>query len=165
MKRRKAGTTGKLQLCGLSGPISILSIASYPLVTIANMTAATVTGTLALVLLGVATAPSQAFLAGGLCPRPGQVAARPHGTSDSGVRTLAVASQQTPQALPTVKVKEDDNPQGRRWINEVKTGDKVIGYVADTTNFAAFVDVGVVRRGAQVRIGCCPLYAASTDCT
>lgn len=38
----------------------------------------------------------------------------------------------------------------QRWINEVKAGDKIIGYVKDTTNFAAFVDVGVVRRGAKV---------------
>lgn len=119
------------------------------------MTAATVTGSLALLLLGVVTAPSQAFLANGLCPRSGKVAARPRGTGDGAVRSLAVADQQTPQALPTAKVKEADNPQGRRWINEVKTGDKVIGYVADTTNFAAFVDVGVVRRGTQVRTGCC----------
>lgn len=39
---------------------------------------------------------------------------------------------------------------GRRWINEMKAGDKVIGYVADTTKFAAFVDCSVVRRGAKV---------------
>lgn len=39
---------------------------------------------------------------------------------------------------------------GRRWIKEMKAGDKVIGYVADTTNFAAFVDCSVVRRGAKV---------------
>lgn len=38
----------------------------------------------------------------------------------------------------------------RRWIRDVKTGDKVIGYVADTTGFAAFVDVGVVRHGSKV---------------
>lgn len=40
---------------------------------------------------------------------------------------------------------------GRRWIKEMKAGDKVIGYVADTTKFAAFVDCSVVRRGAKVR--------------
>lgn len=41
---------------------------------------------------------------------------------------------------------------GRRWIKELKTGDKVIGYVADTTNFAAFVDCNVVRQGAKVGV-------------
>lgn len=39
---------------------------------------------------------------------------------------------------------------GQRWIKDMKAGQKVIGYVADTTNFAAFVDVGVVRQGAKV---------------
>lgn len=39
---------------------------------------------------------------------------------------------------------------GRRWIKEMKAGDKVIGYVADTTKFAAFVDCSVVRQGAKV---------------
>lgn len=38
----------------------------------------------------------------------------------------------------------------QRWIKDMKAGQKVIGYVADTTNFAAFVDVGVVRQGAKV---------------
>ena len=33
----------------------------------------------------------------------------------------------------------------------MKAGQKVIGYVSDTTDFAAFVDVGVVRRGSKVR--------------
>ena len=32
----------------------------------------------------------------------------------------------------------------------MKAGQKVIGYVSDTTDFAAFVDVGVVRQGAKV---------------
>lgn len=41
---------------------------------------------------------------------------------------------------------------GRRWIKELKTGDKVIGYVADTTNFAAFVDCSVVRQGSKVGV-------------
>ncbi|CAN0128831.1 unnamed protein product [Ectocarpus sp. 6 AP-2014] len=41
---------------------------------------------------------------------------------------------------------------GRRWIKELKTGDKVIGYVADTTNFAAFVDCSVVRQGSKNKI-------------
>eukprot|EP00752_Nemacystus_decipiens_P003968 g3634.t1 len=41
---------------------------------------------------------------------------------------------------------------GRRWIKEMKAGDKVIGYVADTTKFAAFVDCSVVRRGAKDKI-------------
>lgn len=39
---------------------------------------------------------------------------------------------------------------GQRWIKDMKAGQKVIGYVADTTNFAAFVDVGVVRQGTKV---------------
>lgn len=43
-----------------------------------------------------------------------------------------------------------DARSDRRWIHDVKTGDKVIGYVADTTGFAAFVDVGVVRHGSKV---------------
>lgn len=38
----------------------------------------------------------------------------------------------------------------RRWIKDMKAGQKVIGYVSDTTDFAAFVDVGVVRQGAKV---------------
>ncbi|CAN0480068.1 unnamed protein product [Laminaria digitata] len=33
----------------------------------------------------------------------------------------------------------------------MKAGQKVIGYVSDTTDFAAFVDVGVVRKGSKVR--------------
>ncbi|CAN0042952.1 unnamed protein product [Ectocarpus sp. 12 AP-2014] len=41
---------------------------------------------------------------------------------------------------------------GRRWIKELKTGDKVIGYVADTTKFAAFVDCSVVRQGSKNKI-------------
>lgn len=39
----------------------------------------------------------------------------------------------------------------RRWIKDMKAGQKVIGYVSDTTDFAAFVDVGVVRHGSKVR--------------
>ena len=38
----------------------------------------------------------------------------------------------------------------KRWIKDTKAGDKVIGYVAETTKFAAFVDVGVVRHGSKV---------------
>lgn len=47
---------------------------------------------------------------------------------------------------------------GRRWIKEMKAGDKVIGYVADTTKFAAFVDCSVVRRGAKVRTTAALVY-------
>lgn len=61
---------------------------------------------------------------------------------------------------PTISSTASDTPRakgsaateaGRRWIKEMKAGDKVIGYVADTTKFAAFVDCSVVRRGAKVR--------------
>lgn len=43
-----------------------------------------------------------------------------------------------------------DADTGRRWIKDMKAGQKVIGYVSDTTKFAAFVDVGVVRHGTKV---------------
>lgn len=50
----------------------------------------------------------------------------------------------------TGTAKEANADADRRWINDMKAGQKVIGYVADTTRFAAFVEVGVVRRGAKV---------------
>lgn len=49
-----------------------------------------------------------------------------------------------------------DASTGRRWIKDMKAGEKVIGYVTDTTTFAAFVEVGVVRQGSKV--GCIYAY-------
>lgn len=54
---------------------------------------------------------------------------------------------------------------GRRWIKEMKAGDKVIGYVADTTKFAAFVDCSVVRRGAKVCVLCVRVQISVCVCT
>lgn len=50
----------------------------------------------------------------------------------------------------SVKEEHSDPEMEKRWIKEVKAGMKLIGYVENTTQFAAFVEVGVVRRGAKV---------------
>ncbi|CAM9248121.1 unnamed protein product [Ectocarpus fasciculatus] len=82
-------------------------------------------------------------------------------TSRSNVAAAAAAAGSTPgtntSGGATDKKKQRNTggaaaKAGRRWIKELKTGDKVIGYVADTTNFAAFVDCSVVRQGAKNKI-------------
>lgn len=116
--------------------------------------ATTTTVTLALLLLGVSTVPSHSFLASCLCRRPGRLS-RPRSCGCDALRVVAVASEQL--AGSEVNLDRSDEraassvPRTPRLIDDVKTGDKVIGYVADTTKFAAFVDVGVVRKGSQVR--------------
>lgn len=112
-----------------------------------------VTVTLALLLLGLSMIPSHAFLASCLCRRPGRLSRSRNGGCNP-FRVVAVASQEVGGGMVNVDPSEERGvsagPQPPRWINDIKTGDKVIGYVADTTNFAAFVDVGVVRKGSQV---------------
>ncbi|CAM9715687.1 unnamed protein product [Scytosiphon promiscuus] len=70
------------------------------------------------------------------------------GSAPSNDDDVAVARTETKGGGTKDAAKE----AGRRWIKEMKAGDKVIGYVADTTKFAAFVDCSVVRRGAKDKI-------------
>lgn len=115
----------------------------------------------ALALLGAA--PSQAYLSGRLCCQDKQsyrssgslyaaTSSAPgtripgeeeHGSDNRRMMTISTAEARVDGATA-------ETGNNRRWINDVKSGDKIIGYVKDTTNFAAFVDVGVVRRGTKV---------------
>lgn len=137
--------------------------------------AAAATGAAFLALLGASTAPSHAFLAttSAYPTHPGR-STRQRAGSDlrTSMTPVAVALPEgqpasTARAVPAVPAAEVNLEGGgtseRRWINDVKSGDKVIGYVTDTASFAAFVDVGVVRKGSQVGlfIRRCGIF---TDC-
>lgn len=81
-------------------------------------------------------------------------------TSRSNVAAAAAAAGSTPGNTGGATDKKQQRntggaaaaKAGRRWIKELKTGDKVIGYVAETTKFAAFVDCSVVRQGSKVGV-------------
>lgn len=112
-------------------------------------------------LLG--SSPADAFLVGSaVCARGAGRSTRSRNTSGLCVTmspTVATAKAQAAgseggsRAIADISVggrAAEGVDSARRWIKEVKSGDKVIGYVTDTTRFAAFVDVGVVRKGSKV---------------
>lgn len=97
---------------------------------------------------------TDAMVDGDLSPAAGvAVVAAEFDETTSGAAAAAAASAPAPRAAKAASDAKETPAvgAGRRWIKEMKAGDKVIGYVADTTKFAAFVDCSVVRRGAKVR--------------
>lgn len=92
-----------------------------------------------------------AMMDGDLSPAAGLavVAAEFDETTPAAAAAAAAPAPNTAEAAADAKDTAAAGA-GRRWIKEMKAGDKVIGYVADTTKFAAFVDCSVVRRGAKV---------------
>lgn len=120
----------------------------------------------AVILAVLSISPLQAYLPGRLCPRDGGSIRK---SSSLCVATSSVVKPTAPapgdpkdkdherRKVHSVTGEQAGDPavegvNSRRWIQDIKSGDKIIGYVRDTTNFAAFVDIGVVRRGAKVRI-------------
>lgn len=65
--------------------------------------------------------------------------------------SAAAGGSSTAPSSGSGEERDADADTERRWIKDMKAGQKVIGYVSDTTDFAAFVDVGVVRHGSKVR--------------
>ncbi|CAM9763746.1 unnamed protein product [Pylaiella littoralis] len=82
-------------------------------------------------------------------PPPGASASS---SSSSSSSSSAEGSTDAEKKTAKPDAKDAAADAGRRWINEMKAGDKVIGYVAGTTKFAAFVDCSVVRRAAKDKV-------------
>lgn len=119
---------------------------------------------IAVSLAVLSISPLQAYLPGRLCSRDGGSIRK------SSALCVATSSVVKPTVPAPGDPKDEDHERrvgsvtgeqagdpavegvnSRRWIQDIKSGEKIIGYVRDTTNFAAFVDIGVVRRGAKAR--------------
>lgn len=107
-------------------------------------------------VLACGTSPCYSFTIGPVVhlPYPGRSSVGSNGVVRPRPRwAISAVSAQDVVAATALTDGGSGGPEARtnrRWIHDVKTGDKVIGYVADTTGFAAFVDVGVVRHGSKV---------------
>ncbi|CAM9359107.1 unnamed protein product [Choristocarpus tenellus] len=100
---------------------------------------------------------SQAFLAGPLVESLGKVACLRCVTSKS-LPCQAVNEGVDLDSFSASEISVDDTQEGSTnskrllTMKELKTGQALLGFVVETTNYAAFVDVNVVRAGTQGKL-------------